>query len=744
MKARQPIRIRPTGSASFEHMLGYDRRELIGCPVSNIYNAKEKRERTAENVAAQLDREGEATYEVPLVRKNGGLVWCCAHTCRLEHPTLGTVWVTVDEDITERKASDKERNCLFEMSLDLLAVATFSGVFKRINPAFEDVLGWTLEEMVSFDCLELVHPDDRQATLAAANQLLEGTPLLSFENRCRTKGGSYRWLQWKCTPASENEIVYIAARDVTESKIAKAAMRELSESLETTLLSIGDGVIATNEKGLVQRMNPVAEYLTGWSIAEAKDRPFPDIFKIIDENSRSQLEDPVSHCLRQDTTVDLPKHVLLLRRDGSEVGIADSCAPIRRADGSVHGAVLVFRDLANERGAAEVHAKYKRQLVFADRMASVGTLAAGVAHEINNPLTYITANIDTVIEEIRLLAGGSSSGRLKDIEEVLLEARAGTSRVAKIVRGLKTFSRVDEERVGVVDLVPVLELSVNMALNEIRQRAQLIKEFGDAPSVDADDARLGQVFINLLVNAAQAMPEGKTDVNEIRIVTSTDAEGRAVVEIRDTGPGMAPAVMARIFDPFFTTKPVGVGTGLGLAICHNIVTSMGGEISVQSEVGKGTSFRVVLPASKMSASPVPLPVKHSKDASRRPAKVLVVDDEPAVGFAVRRVLRNHDVTVVTSAKAALDLFAAGKDFDVILSDLMMPGMSGMEFHAALSGLHPRMASRVVFVTGGAFTPEANAFLDRVPNERMEKPFDFLALRAMVQKFVKEPEASGAV
>jgi CheY-like chemotaxis protein len=183
---------------------------------------------------------------------------------------------------------------------------------------------------------------------------------------------------------------------------------------------------------------------------------------------------------------------------------------------------------------------------------------------------------------------------------------------------------------------------------------------------------------------------------------------------------------------------------LGLAICHNIVTSMGGEISVQSEVGKGTSFRVVLPASKMSASPVPLPVKHSKDASRRPAKVLVVDDEPAVGFAVRRVLRNHDVTVVTSAKAALDLFAAGKDFDVILSDLMMPGMSGMEFHAALSGLHPRMASRVVFVTGGAFTPEANAFLDRVPNERMEKPFDFLALRAMVQKFVKEPEASGAV
>jgi len=726
-------------SPSFDLMLGYDRRELVGKSVSVIEYEKEPRRPTAETVGAELERKGEANYEVPLSSKDGKLVWCHAHTSRFDHPSFGAIWITVDEDITERKTTEKERDCLFEMSLDLLGVTTYSGVFKRINPAFKKALGWTLEEIVSINGLDLVHPDDREATIEAANQLRNGLLIISFENRCRCKDGSYRWLQWTCTPAPEHQVVYFAARDVTESKVAKEAMRELSESLETTLLSIGDGVIAADAGGVVQRMNPVAEYLTGWNLGDAKGRAFTEIFSIIDENSRSKLEDPISHCLRQDATVELPRHVLLLRRDGSEVAIADSCAPIRTADGRVSGAVLVFRDLANERGAAQVHAKYERQLVFADRMASVGTLAAGVAHEINNPLTYITANIDTVIEEIRLLAGGSSSGRLKDIEEVLLEARAGTARVAKIVRGLKTFSRVDEERIGVVDLVPVLELSVNMALNEIRQRAQLVKEFGVVPFVDADDARLGQVFINLLVNAAQAIPEGKTDINEIRIVTSTDTDGRAVVEIRDTGPGMAPALMARIFDPFFTTKPVGIGTGLGLAICHNIISSMGGEISVSSEVGKGTAFRVVLPPSRISVLPAPLPVKRSDGASSKPARVLVVDDEPAVGFAVRRVLRNHEVTVVTEAQSALDLLATGKDFDVILSDLMMPGMSGMEFHAALSGLHPRMASRVVFVTGGAFTPEANAFLDRVPNERMEKPFNFVELREMVQKFVKGTE-----
>lgn len=142
----------------------------------------------------------------------------------------------------------------------------------------------------------------------------------------------------------------------------------------------------------------------------------------------------------------------------------------------------------------------------------------------------------------------------------------------------------------------MLELSINMAFDEIRHRARLVKDYGDAPPVEADDARLGQVFLNLLVNAAQALSDGGAGAHEIRVVTSTDAEGKAVVEVRDTGPGIAPEALERIFDPFFTTRPVGVGTGLGLSICHNIVTGMGGEITVASRPGHGTTFRVVLPA----------------------------------------------------------------------------------------------------------------------------------------------------
>ena len=316
-----------------------------------------------------------------------------------------------------------------------------------------------------------------------------------------------------------------------------------------------------------------------------------------------------------------------------------------------------------------------------------------------------------------------------------LEAKAGAERIRKIVRGLKTFSRAEEERRSVLDVVPLLELSVNMMFNEMRHRGRLVKDYGKVPLVEADDARLGQVFINLLVNSAQALPEGDCSANEIRIVTSTDAAGRAVIEVADTGVGIPEQLLERIFDPFFTTKPVGVGTGLGLSICHTIVTSMGGELTVASRVGSGTTFRVVLPAA------APAQVATAAVDSQRPVlacgAVLVVDDEPAIGNVLRRVLRDHEVTTLTSAKEALALLRAGQHFDIIFSDLMMPEMSGMDFYDELSRSLPQVTERVVFVSGGAFTPRAHAFLDRVANERIDKPFNAQGIRNIVQRMLKK-------
>jgi len=254
--------------------------------------------------------------------------------------------------------------------------------------------------------------------------------------------------------------------------------------------------------------------------------------------------------------------------------------------------------LARERlaEAAEREAKLERHLMFADRMASVGTLAAGVSHEINNPLASVTANIGMIIEELE-----GEPRDFTELREMAVDVQAAAERIRLIVSELTVFARGETEQCRVIALEPVLQLAIDMTANERRGRARLVRDYGTTPLVDGDEARLGQVFVNLLVNALQALPDGAIDATEIRIVTMTDVEGRAVVEIRDTGTGIPGALMGRIFDPFFTTKAVGVGPGLGLSICHTIVTGMGGEIRATSVPGHGTTFRVVLPAAGRSA-----------------------------------------------------------------------------------------------------------------------------------------------
>jgi CheY-like chemotaxis protein len=369
-------------------------------------------------------------------------------------------------------------------------------------------------------------------------------------------------------------------------------------------------------------------------------------------------------------------------------------------------------------------------------MATVGTLAAGVAHEINNPLAAVLANLEFAVDgSAELISEFGSSPRLTGLQESLRDARDSAERVRQIVKDLKIFSRAEEDRRGAVDTQRVMESTLRMAWNEIRHRARLVKLYGRVPHVDANESRLGQVFLNLIVNAAQAVPEGRADSNEIRITTSTDSSGRVVVEIRDTGPGIPPETLKNLFTPFFTTKPAGVGTGLGLAICQRIVTGLGGEISVESHVGVGTTFKVFLPVARGAQEDEPaVPVAAS--AARR-GRVLLIDDDQMIGNAVRRTLSGeHDVEVLTSAQEALELIVAGRRFDVILCDMMMPVVTGMDFYDRLHQAVREQAERVIFLTGGAFTVRAREFLDRVPNVCMEKPFKLQNLRALMNERVR--------
>ncbi len=374
----------------------------------------------------------------------------------------------------------------------------------------------------------------------------------------------------------------------------------------------------------------------------------------------------------------------------------------------------------------------EERLLLADRMASMGTLAAGVAHEINNPLAYIKGNLDYVLET---LAG--ETGLDPDVVLALEDAREGANRVRAIVRDLKMFSRAGAASKGPVDVEAVVTSSIAMAWNEIRHRARLVRRAGNPPPVLASEARLGQVVLNLVVNAAQAIPEGATEAHEIRVETGVAADGRVFIEVADTGVGITPETRRRMFDPFFTTKAIGDGTGLGLSICHAIVTELGGEIAVESDPGRGTTLRVLLapatPVAAVEAAPATRP------AQSRAARMLVIDDDVSVGATVKRVFaRDHDVEVCVGGAEALARLAGDQAFDIIICDVMMPDVSGMDVYGTLAAKAPELARRMIFITGGAFTPRAREFFATTTQPCIEKPFDREDLRRAVAAVTSPP------
>jgi PAS domain S-box-containing protein len=530
--------------------------------------------------------------------------------------------------------------------------------------------------------------------------------------------GLHRWLRAYAIKLGDG--FSVAFSDLTVRKRGEVQ----TARLEAIVHSSEHAIYSMSNTGIVETWNSGAEKLFGYTSLEMVGR---NILVTIPEERRLEHEEALRRALDRGGVESFQS--VRATKAGLLVHVAIMLSPIRDADSRTVATAVVARDVSEE-------VKLQGRLVFADRMASVGTLAAGAAHEINNPLASVIANLDVAIEELRVSGDTPLSERLKELERLVLEARGGADRIGTIVRGLMTFSRADEERSAVVDVKSVLASSASMALHEIRQSARIVEEYGAIPLVFADEARLGQVFIDLLVNAAQAIGRGNAAGHEIRITTSTDSAGRAVVEVRDTGSGIPPEILGRVFDPFFTTKPMHRGAGLGLSICHNIVTGMGGEVGACNNDGPGATFRVVLPPAPAAPSSPPEAPRDSALTVRR-GHVLVVDDDRTVGAVLGRILRDHDVMVVTTAKEALAILAAGRHFDVILSDLMMPEMSGIEFYDELGRQDAAVAERVVFITGGVFTPGAAEFLDRVVNERMSKPFDTKSVRSLVRRFVGE-------
>jgi len=620
----------------------------------------------------------------------------------------------------ERAALLRQLDYLTRYLNDMVFLSDEGHRILEVNDRACALLGYSREELLALGVRDLRDP----ATLGDFAKRVESqvaNAQATFETRYRRKDGSTFPVEVSVRVLEIGGKRYFQGlvRDITERKRAEEALRASEEKFRAAFFEAGIAAVIVDAGGRILDFNRLFQQMLGHPAEALRRMALRDVLHPDDAVQEAALL--AEMLASKGPSGDEERR--FLRQDGAVVlGILRGSA-VRDVSGAFLFGIATIEDVTQKRSM-------ERQLLLADRMASMGTLAAGVAHEINNPLAFIVANLGFALDELRHSAAPPDA-----VVQALVEAREGAARVRDIVRDLKTFSREGADAGGVCDVREVLRSSMNLAQNEIRHRARTVMELREAPRVAASERRLGQVFLNLLINAAQAIPEGQADRNFVRAETRTDASGRAVVEIQDTGAGIPRELVGRIFDPFFTTKPVGVGTGLGLSICHGIVASLGGEIQVDSAPGKGTTFRVILPpapGTEATAAPRPAPAPEG-----RRGRVLVVDDEPLVGRAVTRVLApRHEVVAVTSARDALDRLEADARFDVVLCDLMMPEMTGMDLHAELSRRAPSLARRMVFLTGGAFTARAREFLDGVKNARVEKPFDPEGLRGLVTSLLQ--------
>jgi PAS domain S-box-containing protein len=629
-------------------------------------------------------------------------------------------------DVRPYAALERRFRRMVENSADGITITDQNGRVQYVSPGGARILGFDADDRIGHNSTSTVHPED----LRTAVWPEPGKTVLNT-TRSLHKDGKWRWIEAYTTNLTNDPSIgaYVSNfRDVTERHEASERLRR-SEANFRTLIERLPTATFVHRGGAYVYVNPAAASMLGW------DRPSDLIGRSQMEFIPPEDQAVVFQAIGQTVTTGASAMVeaRMMRRDGSMITV-EGKAVLLDFDGEPTHVVL-----AND--VTERRALFTRMAV-ADRMLSVGTLAAGVAHEINNPLAYISANLQILAGELPKLLYGDGPVRFSaaELESVLADAREGAARVSAIVRDLRALARPEDNTTGSVDVLQVLAQSIKMTHNELRHRARLTQSYAEVPPVRADASRLGQVFLNLLVNAAHAIEDGHVEANEIRVRVHADAE-RVYVEIEDTGVGIPASVLPRIFDPFFTTKPAGVGIGLGLSICDRIIEAFGGSITVTSKLGFGSTFRVALPI----AAQLPLGlVEHQELPPLVRSRILMIDDEAAVGRSIRLLLApDHEVVNVTRALDGLAHLEAGQAFDMILCDVMMPEMSGIELFAQLQARFPTYTQRTVFMTGGAFTSQAREALESLGAPRLEKPFTEAQLRKMIAQVMSSGELAAS-
>lgn len=612
---------------------------------------------------------------------------------------------------------------LAENAHDILLMVDEEGRIVQANAAAVAAYGWSREELQGLRVWQLRADKSRDVFDGRFVRARAGERL-SFESIHARRDGSTFPVEVTTGTVEFDGRRWILSivRDVGARKVVETALRESEARFREAFHGATLGIVLVDGRGNLVEWNDALERMFGYSAEELAALKFQDL--LLPEDRAGSIAAFGALVRGERDHNDMERRYV--RKDGRVIHLRYRVGALRDPAGKLNRAIGIVEDVTARIEAEAEKRRMQAQLALADRMASLGTLAAGIAHELNNPLSYVVGNVDVARAALADLAegrGGAAplAAAIADVREALDEASDGAGRVREIVGDLRVFSAPGGDAVDeVVDVRAVLQSSLNLARRLIMERARLETALDAVPLVSGSAARLGQVFLNLLVNAAQAIPEGSPETHRVRARACLEGDGRVAVEITDTGVGIEPETLARMFEPFYTTKPPGVGTGLGLAICQTIVAQHAGEIRVQSEPGRGSTFRVLLPAAHAGARLVP--ARPAQPSTRR-GRILVVDDEPFVRRALERILApRHEVILAANGVEALARLDEATAIDAVLCDVMMPDMNGMELYGEIARRAPALLPRVVFVTGAALVGEIRSFLERSRARVVEKPF----------------------
>lgn len=661
--------------------------------------------------------------DVELVQDVAERTWAAVERARAEQELkrsearLRVLNETLAQQVAERTA---DRDRMWRLSTELMLVARFDGTVVATNPAWETVLGWREGELAGRSFFDLVHPDDLAATTAEAGQLEDGVSTMRFENRYRTRDGSYRWLSWTAVPDAGR--IHAVARDVTgERQIARD--RERIWTLSPVLK------VVTDKHGMITDISPAWTKSLGWSRDETIGRRSTD-FMIADEEAwRTRVQTLASGASL------LEYETVLLAKSGEQRVVKWTTVP--EAD-AFYG---FGRDITAEREAASALAETEEKLRQAQKMEAVGQLTGGIAHDFNNLLTGVIGSLDLMRKRIE-------QGRIGDLPRCMEVAQTSAERAASLTHRLLAFARrqpLDPKPADVNALVVGME---DLLRRTIGAAIALETDLADGlwPAL-CDTHQFENAILNLTINARDAMPDGgrvmiatakgELDAAYARSQADVLPGDYVVVSVSDTGAGMAPGVLAKVFEPFFTTKPIGQGTGLGLPMVYGFVKQLGGHIRIHSMVGQGTSVRLYLPRHKGAVEREAEKPAVELPRAQAGESVLVVEDEEAVRVLVTDVLKElgYKALEASEGKSALPILNSTARIDLLVTDVGLPGsLNGRQVAEIARQRRPDL--KVLFITGYAEKAAVRSgFLDE-GMDMIGKPFTLDAFAAKVREMIK--------